>query len=99
MKERIRKWPEKVDIADAYDVFKSMKGTYVICFDIADLTYINAFQVLRDLAIIETAKRIDEAREDDMLMFRIGGDEFALVTGWKTSMMSSCSQRKSFEKR
>lgn len=73
---------KKVDIADAYDVFKSMKGTYVICFDIADLTYINSISsAAGDLAIIETAKRIDEAREDDMLMFRIGGDEFALVTG------------------
>ena len=73
---------KKVDIADAYDVFKSMTGTYVICFDIVNLTYINSIsREAGDLAIVESAKRIDEAREDDMLMFRIGADEFALVTG------------------
>ena len=33
---------KKVDIADAYDVFKSMKGTYVICFDIVNLTLLTA---------------------------------------------------------
>lgn len=73
---------KKVDIADAYEVFKSMKGTYVICFDIINLVPINdiSFEA-GDMAIIEAAKRIDEAREDNMLMFRIGGDEFALVSG------------------
>lgn len=73
---------KKVDIMDAYDTFKSMKGTYVICFDIVNLTPINQLSTdAGDLAIVETAKRIDEARADDMLMFRIGGDEFALVSG------------------
>jgi len=73
---------KKVDIADAYDVFKSMKGTYVICFDIVNLTHINGIsRAAGDLAIAEAAKRIDEARGDDMLMLRIGSDEFALVTG------------------
>lgn len=77
---------KKVDIADAYDVFKSMTGTYVICFDIVNLTYINSIsREAGDLAIVESAKRIDEAREDDMLMFRIGADEFALVTGLEDS--------------
>lgn len=75
---------KKVDIADAYDVFKSMKGTYVICFDIVNLTFINSIsRAAGDLAIVESARRIDEVRDDDMLMFRIGADEFALVTGLK----------------
>lgn len=34
-----------------------------------------------DLAILEAAARIDSAATDDMLVLRIGGDEFALVTG------------------
>ncbi|MBC7958415.1 MAG: helix-turn-helix domain-containing protein [Vallitaleaceae bacterium] len=72
---------KKVDITDAYETFKSMQGTYVICFDIVNLTPINNIsREAGDLAIIEAAKRIDEAREDNMLMFRIGGDEFALVS-------------------
>ncbi|GKX68025.1 diguanylate cyclase domain-containing protein [Inconstantimicrobium mannanitabidum] len=73
---------KKVDITDAYEIFKSMKGTYVICFDIVNLMPINNISTeAGDLAIIEAAKRIDEAIEDNMLMFRIGGDEFALVSG------------------
>lgn len=73
---------KKVDITEAYEVFKSMKGTYVICFDIVRLTPINNIsREAGDLAIVEAAKRIDEAREEDMFMFRIGGDEFALVSG------------------
>ena len=75
---------KKVDIADAYDVFKSMKGTFVICFDIVNLTFINSIsRAAGDLAIVESARRIDEVKDDDMLMFRIGADEFALVTGLK----------------
>jgi AraC family transcriptional regulator len=73
---------KKVDITDAYDTFKSMKGTYVICFDIVNLMPINNISTeAGDLVIVEAAKRIDEARKDNMLMFRIGGDEFALVSG------------------
>jgi len=72
---------KKVDITDAYEAFKNMKGTYVICFDIINLMPINNISIeAGDLAIIEAAKRIDEVREDNMLMFRIGGDEFALVS-------------------
>lgn len=72
---------KKVDIADAYETFKNMKGTYVICFDIVGLMQINEIaREAGDLFIVEAARRIDEVRTDDMLMFRIGGDEFALVT-------------------
>lgn len=73
---------KKVDIADAYETFKSMKGTYVICFDIVGLLEINNIsRDAGDLVIVEAAKRIDELMGDEMLMFRIGGDEFALVSG------------------
>lgn len=75
---------KKVDISEAYEVFKELKGTYVLCFDIFGLVPINNISFAAgDLAIIETARRIDEVRGDNTLMFRIGGDEFALVTGSK----------------
>ena len=35
-----------------------------------------------DLVILEALSRIDRAAGDDMLTLRIGGDEFALVTGF-----------------
>jgi GGDEF domain-containing protein len=34
-----------------------------------------------DLAILEMASRIDSVAGDDMLVIRIGGDEFVLLTG------------------
>lgn len=75
---------KKVDISEAYDVIKEMKGTYVICFDIIGLVPINEIShEAGDMAILETARRIDQARTDDMIQLRIGGDEFALLTGSK----------------
>ena len=51
-------------------------------FDIVGMMKINDIsREAGDLVIVEAAKRIDEKRSDEMLMFRIGGDEFALVTG------------------
>jgi AraC family transcriptional regulator len=73
---------KKVDISEAYEYFKERHGTYVICFDICGLTPINEISSKAgDLAILETASRIDNTAADDMLLLRIGGDEFALVTG------------------
>jgi AraC family transcriptional regulator len=73
---------KKVDISDAYDFFRKNRGTYVICFDIRELMTINAVSSKAgDLAILETAARIDNVATEDMLVLRIGGDEFALVTG------------------
>ena len=71
-----------VDISQAYEMFQSLEGTYVICFDIIGLMPINELSSeAGDKAILETARRIDAAAEEDMLVMRIGGDEFALVTG------------------
>lgn len=73
---------KKVDMSEAYDYLRSMKGTYVLCFDIQGLTaFNNLSNKLGDLAILEEAARIDRVATDSMLPLRIGGDEFALLTG------------------
>ncbi len=73
---------KRVDISQAYEMFKSLEGTYVVCFDIIGLMPMNELSSeAGDKAILETAKRIDTVADDDMLVMRIGGDEFALVTG------------------
>lgn len=75
---------KKVDISEAYDEIVKMGGSYVICFDIIGLVPIN--EVLfeaGDIAIVESLRRIDRVAGDDMMTFRIGGDEFALITGSK----------------
>ncbi len=73
---------KKVDLSEAYEVFRQLGGTYVICFDSVGLMKINAIcHEAGDKAILESARRIDAAAPDDMLVLRIGGDEFALFTG------------------
>ncbi|MEA4889962.1 MAG: helix-turn-helix domain-containing protein [Clostridiaceae bacterium] len=73
---------KKVDLSDAYDFFRKSKGSYVLCFDAQHLSGLNAIsRKAGDLAILEMASRIDNAASDEMLVIRIGGDEFAMVTG------------------
>ncbi len=73
---------KRVDMTEAYDYFKQHKGTYVLCFDVQNLTaFNNISRRAGDLAILEMASRIDGVANENMLPLRIGGDEFALITG------------------
>lgn len=73
---------KKVDISEAYDEIVKMRGSYVICFDIVGLMPINEIShEAGDVAIVESLKRIDRVAGDGMITLRIGGDEFALITG------------------
>ena len=73
---------KKVDISEAYDEIVKRQGTYVICFDIVGLIPINEIaREAGDLAILEAAKRIDSVSTEAMMQLRIGGDEFALISG------------------
>lgn len=74
---------KRVDMSDAYDFLKEKSGSYVLCFDIQGLVPINMISSKAgDLAILTCAARINDAAGDGMLAMRIGGDEFALVTGF-----------------
>lgn len=70
-----------VDISQLYDLFKERQQCYFVCCDIKSLTPINEISSKAgDLAILETANRMNvEAGEEDMV-FRIGGDEFCILT-------------------
>jgi AraC family transcriptional regulator len=73
---------KKVDISEAYDFLRSMKDSYVLCFDLQHLMQINDISVKAgDSAILEAIKRIENAADDNMIVLRVGGDEFALLTG------------------
>ena len=73
---------KKIDYSEVYEYLRSMKGTYVLCFDMVYLSRLNEIsRKLGDIAILEQVSRIEEAATDDMIMFRVGGDEFVLVTG------------------
>ena len=70
-----------VDISELYDLFRERKNCYFVCCDIQYLTPINEIShKAGDLAIAETAHRMDQCCGADDLIFRIGGDEFAMLT-------------------
>lgn len=72
----------KYVISELYDYLSANRGAYLIAFDIKHLVPINEISTKAgDIAIRDSLKRIEEASEEDMLLFRIGGDEFVLATG------------------
>ena len=72
----------KYDITELYDLLSQARGTYVLAFDIQNLVPINEIsRKAGDIAIRESMRRIEDAAGEEMLFFRIGGDEFALMTG------------------
>ena len=77
------------DISELYAHLCRQTGTYVLCFDVCGLSEIN--QIARkagDLAILTCLKRIDENKDADMLLFRISGDEFVLLTNRRELMQA-----------
>lgn len=66
-----------------YDAMQTMHGTWAVAFDTKKLLDINTTygHTAGDLVIAECIRRIDSRRRPDMLFFRIGGDEFVLLTG------------------
>ena len=73
---------KKYDISEFYDYLKSQAGTYVLCFDIQNLMYINEHlgREAGDKVILEAFSRINRAADDNMTCLRLGGDEFAMIT-------------------
>ena len=72
---------KKVDISELYDCIKERKGCFLILGDIKGLIPIN--EVSRkagDLAIITSMKRMEQAAGPEDIVFRIGGDEFVILT-------------------
>lgn len=70
-----------IDISELYDLFVQRKNCYFVCCDIKQLIPINEISfVAGDMAIVESMRRMqNEAGEDD-IVFRIGGDEFVMLT-------------------
>ena len=73
----------KFDISELYDYIREKKGTYILSFDTSRLMEVNNTygRTAGDKVILECLHRIDEQCTGDMVMFRIGGDEFVMVTG------------------
>lgn len=70
-----------VDISELYDLFCGRKNCYFVCCDIKELVPINDIsRKAGDLAILETMRRMEEAAGEEDIIFRIGGDEFCMLT-------------------
>ena len=73
-----------VDITELYDLFVDRKDCYFVCCDIKSLNEINEISFKAgDLAILEVLKRIEKVAGKEDVIFRIGGDEFVLLTNSK----------------
>ena len=70
------------DVSHLYDFIISHRGKYAVCFDLVHLMKINDTygHPTGDMAIAECLRRIDESADENMLLMRIGGDEFVLIT-------------------
>lgn len=76
MKER-----KPVDISELYDLFQERRECYFVCCDIKGLIPFNEIsRKAGDMAILEAMHRMNEAAGAEDAVFRIGGDEFALLT-------------------
>lgn len=72
---------KQVDISEMYDLFVERRNCYFICCDIKGLVPINEIShKAGDLAILESLERMQREAGDDDIVFRIGGDEFAMLT-------------------
>ena len=72
---------KNVDISELYDLFIERNNCYFVCCDIKSLVPINEISFKAgDLAIIESLNRMNNAAGPEDIVFRIGGDEFALLT-------------------
>lgn len=70
-----------VDISELYDLFQERKNCFFVLCDIKDMTSINAIsRKAGDLAILEQMRRMTAASGDEDTVFRIGGDEFCILT-------------------
>ena len=75
-----------IDISELYDELKKLNGTYALSIDIMNFMQVNNEYgyAAGDIVIAEAFARIERELGAPMLLFRIGGDEFAVATALKS---------------
>ena len=75
---------KKVDISELYDLLRERIGCHYIIGDIVGLIPINDIsRAAGDLALIEAMNRLNNVAGENDVVFRIGPDEFVLLTDSK----------------
>lgn len=73
---------KSVDISQLYDLFRERRDCWFVLTDMVNLLAINAIsRKAGDLCLIEQMNRMVAATGEDDVIFRIGGDEFCILTG------------------
>ena len=81
MEDKAMASKRKVDISELYDYIRERKNCYAVGVDIKSLIPINEIShEAGDLAIITALKRLEMSAGEDDIVFRIGGDEFVLIS-------------------
>lgn len=85
-----------LDVSELYDELKKLGGTYALSIDIIQFMQINEQYgyPIGDIVIAESFARIEKELDEKMLLFRIGGDEFAVATPLKTSKEAEALAKK-----
>ena len=86
----------KVDISELYDLVKKLRGSYMLCADLVGFERLNNTYgyAVGDGILGEAARRIESFLTEQMVVFRVGGDEFLVLTG-----LSEQSEAKSLAER
>ncbi|MGN0165513.1 MAG: helix-turn-helix domain-containing protein [Lachnospiraceae bacterium] len=90
---------KNVDISELYDLFVERHDCYFVCCDIKGLIPINEISYKAgDLAIIECMNRMNKEAGNQDIVFRIGGDEFVMLTNSKDCAYAEqiCDRIKSY---
>ena len=70
-----------LDISEMYDLFVQRKNCYFVVCDINNLIPINEISYKAgDIAIVESLNRMEREAGEEDIVFRIGGDEFVMLT-------------------
>ena len=70
-----------VDISELYDAFKERRDCFFVLCDVKQMIPINEISYKAgDLAILEQMRRMTSAAGEKNIVFRIGGDEFCILT-------------------
>ena len=85
-----------MDISELYDELRKLIGAYALCVDIVDFARINTDYgyAAGDIVIAEAFARVERELSEQMLLFRTGGDEFAVVTALESADEAQALARK-----
>lgn len=77
---------KNVDISELYELFQTRRNCYFVCCDVERLLPINTIaHKAGDMAILEALHRMEQEAGEEDVVFRIGGDEFTLLTNQEDS--------------